>query len=87
MLDLNANYYHTPSFAWSPDGRVREGAYGLLNTDIGFGSADDRYRLSFWARNITKTKYSIFTFVSPFGDLYSPGSPRTYGVTASFKFN
>jgi 3-phenylpropionate/trans-cinnamate dioxygenase ferredoxin reductase component len=59
--------------------------HSIRNAEIGFSNRRETLRLSVWGHDLTQTQYSIFTFTSAFGDLYSPAPPRTFGVNISFK--
>jgi iron complex outermembrane receptor protein len=69
---------------------TRAGDYGLLNLRVGVHTADQRWDLSFWGRNVTNVHYATNyfnygtllpgTYVAFFGD------PATYGATLRFSF-
>lgn len=63
-------------------------AYGLTNAAIGVRTADGRYSLQLWARNLFDTRYAVgigaANAVSPFIKVL--GDPRTFGVTARASF-
>lgn len=64
--------------------------YGLLSAKGTLNIGDDRISISVWGRNLTGRKY----YTRSFADLYTSlgvalsfiGEPRTYGLTASYKF-
>ncbi|MEP7349581.1 MAG: TonB-dependent receptor [Sphingorhabdus sp.] len=64
--------------------------YALLNARIAFQLEEPDLEFALFATNITKEKY--FTRLlplenTPFGlTSYYPGDPRTYGISATFKF-
>jgi outer membrane receptor protein involved in Fe transport len=61
-------------------------SYTLLDLRAGVRSADGRYRVWFWGKNVTNTYY--WTSVFAIGDAVSRfvGQPATYGVTFSARF-
>jgi iron complex outermembrane recepter protein len=61
-------------------------AYGVVNARVGLRTADGRYDLSLWARNLTDTDYYASRSGAPTGLITAtPGDPRTIGVTARVK--
>lgn len=86
-IELTANVYHSASYAWEPDGRLRQPAYDTLNGQIGYSfGADRRFRVRVWARNLTNTLYYAYELESVLGDLGNPAPPRTFGGAFDFKF-
>jgi len=85
-LNANANYVHNSGFFWEPDNRLKEPSYGLLNAQIGWSAEDDRWGINLFAKNLTKTEYSVWQVATTNGDLYAPAAPRTWGAELSFKF-
>lgn len=65
-----------------------EPGYWLVNGRIGFGDADDKWSVTAFAKNLTKSQYRTYVNDLPaFGWLLNIyGAPRTYGVSANFKF-
>jgi iron complex outermembrane receptor protein len=61
-------------------------AYSVLNGSIGVRTADDRWRLSVWARNLTDEYY--WTQVTSNSNLVYryAGQPRTFGATLAFSY-
>ena len=65
-------------------------SYGILNGRIAFELDDPDLEIAFYARNITQKKY--FTRLlslenTPFGiTAYTPGDPRTYGVSLTWRY-
>lgn len=65
-----------------------EPGYWLVNARIGIGNIDDRWALSAWVKNLTKSQYRIYVNDLPdFGwVLNAYGPPRVFGATLGFKF-
>lgn len=58
----------------------------LLNARIGLRDADDKWELTAWAKNLTN-ELNYTSKLELFGTIYSTYiPPRTYGVTARFRF-
>ncbi|WP_421846607.1 TonB-dependent receptor [Novosphingobium sp.] len=69
--------------------RLRQPSYALYGGHIDWTSADDRFSVSAWARNLGNKLYftSRIDLLSGFGFDYNHiGNPRMYGVTAGVKF-
>lgn len=68
--------------------RIR--SYGVLNARIGFQFNDPDLEIAAYVQNATKKKYItrlLALEATPFGlTSYLAGDPRTYGVSASFRF-
>jgi iron complex outermembrane receptor protein len=62
--------------------------YDLVDGSITFTSADGHLEFSLWGKNLTKTEYRTHVFSQRDSRvafaLY--GEPRTYGLTATFKY-
>lgn len=67
--------------------RFREGSYVLVNASLTYTDPSDHFYARVWANNITNHKYRLhYTGNAQFGS-YSPmAEPRTYGITAGYKF-
>jgi iron complex outermembrane receptor protein len=69
-------------------GRIN--SYGILNARIGFQFDNPDLEIAAYVQNATKEKYItrlLALEATPFGlTSYLPGDPRTYGVSATYKF-
>jgi len=61
-------------------------AYSLLNASIGIGSADKRWDVSLWGRNLNNTYYWSAVSSNANSVVRFPGKPRTWGVALTSKF-
>jgi outer membrane receptor protein involved in Fe transport len=79
------------------DPRKKQDAYSLVNARLGFGSSNERWMIEAWAQNLTDEEYYQVAFDgtlqgSSAGAVPTStidaflGAPRTYGLTARFKF-
>jgi outer membrane receptor protein involved in Fe transport len=61
-------------------------SYTLLDLRAGIGSANDRWKLSIWGRNVTNKYY--WTNAYKLADISArfAGRPATYGATLSFRY-
>jgi iron complex outermembrane recepter protein len=85
-ISANTNYAYNSGYFWEPDNRLKQKSYGLLNAEIGWFAADDRWGVRFYAKNLTNTEFSVWQVATTNGDLYAPAAPRTLGGELSFKF-
>ncbi|MCH4150661.1 MAG: TonB-dependent receptor [Sphingobium sp.] len=60
--------------------------YTLLDLRAGFGSADDRWKVSVWGRNVTDKYYWTNAYKIADTSARFAGMPATYGVTFSFRY-
>jgi outer membrane receptor protein involved in Fe transport len=80
------------------DPRKMQDAMTLVNARVGFGADDEKWMVELWALNVTDEEYYQVLFDATLqGSSTTPGAsqstlngflgaPRTYGVTARFKF-
>ena len=61
-------------------------AYSLLDLRAGFGSADDRWKVSVWGRNVTDKYYWTNAYKIADVSARFAGKPATYGVTLSVRY-
>ncbi|MDE1916706.1 MAG: TonB-dependent receptor [Sphingomonadales bacterium] len=61
-------------------------SYALLDLRAGIASADDRWRLTLWGKNVTNTYYytNAYRYIDYFSRL--TGQPVTYGASFSFRY-
>ena len=83
---LNANWSHVGEVNTGSDldhpQKVRE-AFNLFNAQVGLKTADGRYEVSLWGRNLSNRRLNSLVFDSVFqgGSWHTFGNePRTYGV-------
>ena len=72
-----------------PKNAIGQPAYWLHNLRIGLRSADARYEISAFCRNLLDQRYRTFAFdASRFGNVVISfvGDPRTCGAGGSFRF-
>ena len=66
-----------------------QGSVTTVNARTGFGAEDERWMIEAWAQNLTEEEYYQVVYDAPLQtgsyDAFL-GAPRTYGLTARFKF-
>lgn len=85
---LNGSYNSKQYFDLFNTERLAQKNYILANSQISYRTADQRYGVSVWGRNIfNKFYYRGALDLSGFGfDSFQVGEPRTYGLTFDLKF-
>ena len=96
--NIGAKYTSEYNTGSNLDPRKAQDALTLVNARIGFGAEDEAWMIELWAQNLTDEEYYQVAFDGTLqgssADLPLPtstvnaflGAPRTYGVTARFKF-
>jgi iron complex outermembrane receptor protein len=79
-IGIAAGYYRNSGFAWDPDNRLRQGAYGVLNASIEWTSSDGRQRASLSGSNLTDEEVCLVASATALGDICTPRPPRVFGV-------
>jgi iron complex outermembrane recepter protein len=96
--NIGARYTSEYNTGSNLDPRKIQDAMTLVNARLGFGAADEKWMVELWALNVTDEEYYQVLFDATLqGSSTAPGAsqstlngflgaPRTYGVTARFKF-
>ncbi|HEY5758974.1 MAG TPA: TonB-dependent receptor [Steroidobacter sp.] len=96
--NVGARYTSEYNTGSNLDPRKIQDAMTLVNARVGFGAADEKWMIELWALNVTDEEYYQVLFDATLqGSSTAPGAsqstlngflgaPRTYGVTARFKF-
>lgn len=86
-LYARTSYYHFGSRALDDLNRAILPPYGLLDASLAWSSADDRYRISIYGKNLAnKLAYTNGGTIIAAIRSYAVLPPRTYGVEVAFKF-
>ena len=67
----------------------REGAYDVVNLQVGFSGADDRWSITAFVKNLNKAQYRQYALDESLYDggvLSAYAKPRTWGVTGTIRF-
>lgn len=88
IVSGDANWRSSQYFEVTNSPSSLESGFWLVNGRIGLAEQDDKWSVSAFVKNLTKTKYRTYVNDLPaFGWLLNIyGTPRTYGVSASVKF-
>lgn len=86
---IDGSYRGKTYYSVNNRGQSSQDAYGLLNARLGFTSLDDRWEFALWGRNLTDKLY-VSTAYDNYGGIFPSqnflGDPRTYGVSATFRY-
>jgi len=74
------------AFAATEGPPLNIGAYSLLDLSAGVESADRRWRVEAWGKNVTNTYYWTTVFYESDTTVRDAGMPATYGVTLSYRY-
>ncbi len=83
-LDFDGNVYHNGGYFDDPQNRLKQKAYTLLDGSITYSV--DRYFVRLWGKNLTNAFYTEQQNALDVGDNRVAAPPRTFGVTAGFKY-
>ena len=83
---LTTSYYFNSGFNFSPEGKLHQADYNLLNAQLRWTSLSERYNVTLYASNITKQKYTAFQVAQGEGDVQVAGAPRVFGVEFGVRF-
>lgn len=84
-LTFAVNDSYNSGFAFEITQKIKQEAYHWVTASAKWRSADDRYWVQLWGKNLAD-EYVVVYATRPSSDTYSPGAPRTYGVTLGVNF-
>ena len=86
-IDVNLSYAYNDGWFWEADNRLRQRPFSLVNGQIKFSSAEDKYSVRGWVRNVFNEKYFYQqSAIDPFGDIGLVAPGRAYGAAFSVGF-
>lgn len=88
-LNVNGSYTSKQYYDLFNTKRIAQGGYALVNGQISYRFADDRYGIAVWGKNIFNKYYHRYAIdLTPsFGfDYIHLGDPRTFGISVDAKF-
>jgi iron complex outermembrane receptor protein len=86
-ISLSSNLYYNDGQFFEADNVIEQKAYAYLNSTLKWVSADEHFSLAVFGKNLTNQR--VIGWVATTGNGTHVGhfrAPRTYGVTAGFKF-
>jgi iron complex outermembrane receptor protein len=86
-ITLAANDSYKSSYVFVADGSIKNDGYHLVNASVTWTSLDEKFDVQLFGKNLTDTYYYTGGAAGVAGNqLYSAGSPRTYGVQVGVHF-
>ncbi|MBC2665986.1 TonB-dependent receptor [Novosphingobium flavum] len=86
LFTLSGNVYYNDGFVGSPDERVTQSKYTLVDASLTWHHPNEHMYAKVWGRNLTDAFYRTQIGASNSGDNGTYGAPRTYGATIGFEF-
>lgn len=83
---INGNFFRSARFYFDTNNRTYQPAYTRLNSEISFTPVDSNIRLALFGRNLTNAVVYGWITQTANGDGASYLEPRTYGISAQYKF-
>jgi iron complex outermembrane receptor protein len=84
-LGATANLFHSARFYWDVNNRVFQPSYTLLNGEISYSFAGDRFRVAVWGKNLTDELVMAQANSANQLDSVTYDRPRTFGVSLDIK--
>ena len=84
-LSATVGYYYNDGFKWDAGNSITEDSFAIVNANVGWTSADERWDVRLVGRNLSNTHYSAYSVPQTNGFQYSAAPPRTYGIEFGFK--
>lgn len=89
-LQLDTSFTDKQFYDGPNTARTAQDGYWLTNGRLSFTSADDRYSVGLWGRNLANKEYIVYSLpLAEYGfglDYTVRGTPRTYGADFTFRF-
>ncbi|WP_179408936.1 TonB-dependent receptor [Novosphingobium marinum] len=85
-LNLNASLYHSSTVYFDFLNTAKQDDYNLINTEIGWTTADERLRFTIWTSNLTNAKVIQEIRPGALGSDLRYELPRRIGIGATFNF-
>ena len=78
-IAFGARVHGAGKIYWNEENSASQNFYARLDANVRFSFK--RFSIDFWAKNITRTQYRTFYFVSIQHEFYQRGKPSTFGAT------
>jgi iron complex outermembrane receptor protein len=84
VLSLQDRY--SSRYYFEPDNVLEQSAYHWVDATLSLAPDDGAWRLSLWGTNLTGARVFDAAVTAGNSFVYSPGSPRMYGLTLNLRF-
>lgn len=85
-IELANNLFFSGDYFWDVGNRLRENSYEVLNSQISWRSANDRWRVTVWAKNLTGAHYREQVATSTLADYGRFAAPPQFGITVGTSY-
>lgn len=82
---LTVAYAYSSRFAWDPDNRLQQDAYGNLSASLAWLSPGEAITVRLSGSNLTHSEVCVLGSATAVGDLCSPRAPRVLSIEVSTK--
>lgn len=84
----NVGVQHNSGYNFVADDRVRQPSYTIVNAGLSWSPSNGPFTIRVWGKNLTDARYFAIANPNPYpvGDTGVQAPPRTFGVTASYKY-
>ena len=82
-ITYNLQYTGTGNLYWSEDNKIKQPYYGLLNGKV--SASKGITTVSLWAKNITNTEYTAYSFTASSIKYAQKGRPFTAGISVNLQ--
>jgi iron complex outermembrane receptor protein len=83
---LAANYYYNSGWYSEVDNVLENESYSVVNANLTWYHPEENLEITASVENLTESKYLEDLFFFATGGIATPGAPRTFGLTARFKY-
>jgi iron complex outermembrane receptor protein len=82
------NWFYNGSFYWDPSNNPlsRESAYTTLDGNVTYVASNGHWEVGLWGKNLTDTYYHNGLIFNNYGTIVNDAPPRTYGITATYRY-
>jgi iron complex outermembrane receptor protein len=85
-MDVDLRDSYTSQWFGSPDNTVYQAPFHVLNAAVQWTDQSGHFSASLWGKNLTNTFYAEGVFEAPQGVGRTLGAPRTFGLSATYRF-
>ena len=84
----NVGLQHNSGYNFVADDRVSQPSYTIVNAGVSWSPSNGPFTVRLWGKNLTNATYYAIANPNPYpvGDTEVQAPPRTYGLTASYKY-
>ena len=85
-FNLSADVYHNNGYYWTPDDRIRQPVYNVVNASLGWECPSGHFGVRGWVKNLGReVYYASEEEIAGLGDAVGFAAPRTFGINFDYK--